>query len=222
MRMAAATDTFFGAFLALHDDPARGVALLGLPARCAPYAGRTWYDEGMQPPPCPEVAAVPRLRLLRLLADDPGLALGIARRALPMLQPLIVRFYGQVEGGDLEQADSGRRPGVVSVSSAVEALPARAFAGLLALTLVAGVAGAAEIVRRGASAEALPLPALVVVLVVVEAYAFASSLAGDGFVDLARHALPGQLALLVLAPASVILLARTALVRRRDGGYWSL
>jgi hypothetical protein len=209
MRMAAATDTFFGAMLAHHRDPDRGLELLGLPPSCRPYVGRTWYDEGMQPPPCPEVGAVSRLRLIRLLIDDPGLAVRLARRALPLLRPLIVRHYGQVEGRSYAQADDWAS-GIVSLSPLLEALPPAAFAALVALTLAGGAAGVAELVAsaRTPRDEDFLLPVLAVVLCVVEAYAFASSLVGAGFIDLARHSLIGQLALLVLVPASVLTLRR--------------
>ncbi|MEW6271646.1 MAG: hypothetical protein AB1689_20375, partial [Thermodesulfobacteriota bacterium] len=217
MRMGAATDAFFGAFLAHHADPDRGVALLGLPERCRPYVGRTWYDEGMQPPPCPEVGTVPRLRLVRLLIDDPGLALRLAARALPLLRPLIVRHYGQVEGESYAQADARWRAGIVSLSVLVEALPTAAFAALLALTVLAA---ARAVVRLTAAAEGshdddLLLPLLVLALTVVEAYSFSSSLVGAGFIDLARHSLLGQLAFATLVPASLLLL------RRASGGRQS-
>jgi len=214
MRMGAATDTFFGAILPNHSDPERALALLGLPERCRPYVGRTWYDEGMQPPPCPEVADVSRLGIARLLLDDPALGVRLAARALPMLQPLIVRYYGQVEGQDRVQADARWTSGIVSVSRAVEALPAPLFAALVAMTVLAGALAGVDLVfawrvsGAPASAEVL-LPLLVVLACVVEFYAFASSLIGAGFIDLARHALAGQLAFLVLLVAGPLELRRT-------------
>jgi len=217
MRMGAATDAFFGAILPRHRDPARALSLLGLPERCRPYVGKTWYDEGMQPPPCPEVAAVSRLRVVRLVLDDPGLAWRLVRDALPLLRPLIVRYYGQVEGGDLAQADARGRRGVVSVSPLLEALPAWLLGVLIAGTLVAGVVAVADVARPPGASDAprgALLPVLVASSALVEAYAFASSLIGAGFIDLARHALVGQLAFLVLLPAGAALLARAV---RPDG-----
>lgn len=216
MNMGAATDTFFGAILPLHRDPDRALELIGLPASCRPYVGRTWYDEGMQPPPCPEVGAVSRLRILRLLLDDPALGLRLAARALPMLQPLIVRYYGQVEGLDLAQADARWTTGIMSVSSLIELLPAWLFGLLLGVTAIGGVAAAVIVLASRRSREpaitsdatTLLLPLLVVVTTTVEGYSFASSLLGAGFIDLARHSLTGQLAFLVALPASVALLRR--------------
>lgn len=211
MRMGAATDTFFGAVLPLHADPARAVALLGLPPECGAHVGKTWYDEGMQPPPCPQVADVSRLRIVRLLADDPLLGARLAARSLPLLQPLIVRYYGQVEGGDRAQADARWTRGVVSVSSLVEALPLALYAALVALTVLATAVAAILLAWPGtiASSDDALLPLLALVAGVVELYAFASSLVGAGFIDLGRHSIVGQLAFLVLVPAGAVLLGRT-------------
>jgi hypothetical protein len=212
MRMGAATDTFFGAVLPLHADPARAVALVGLPPSCGEHVGKTWYDAGMQPPPCPQVADVSRLRILALLADDPLLGARLAARSLPLLQPLIVRYYGQVEGRDLAQADARWSRGVISVSSLIEALPVAIYGALVALTVLATAAAAIVLAWPGATAagdDAL-LPLLALVSGVVEVYAFASSLFGAGFIDLGRHSIVGQLAFLVLVPAGVVLLGRTA------------
>jgi hypothetical protein len=211
MRMGAATDTFFGAILPLHRDPDRALALVGLPASCRPYVGNTWYDAGMQPPPCPAVADVSRVRILRLLIDDPGLAVRLTARSLPLLQPLIVRYYGQVEGEDHAQADARWSRGAVSVSALIEALPVAIFAALLALTVLAAAVAAIMLAwpRMIASGDHALLPLLVLVAGVVEVYAFASSLFGAGFIDLGRHAIVGQLAFLVLVPAGTVLLADT-------------
>ncbi len=211
MRMGAATDTFFGAVLPLHEDPARAVALVGLPPQCGVHVGKTWYDAGMQPPPCPQVADVSRLRILALLADDPLLGARLAARSLPLLQPLIVRYYGQVEGGDRAQADANWSRGVVSVSSLVEMLPLAAYAALVALTVLATAVAALLLAwpRAVAAGGDALLPLLVLVAGVVELYAFSSSLFGAGFIDLARHSIVGQLAFLVLVPAGAVLLGRT-------------
>ena len=213
-RMATATDTFFGAVLPLHADPDRALRLAGLPERCRPYVGRTWYDEGMQPPPCPEVADVARARILLLLADDPMLGVRLARRALPLLQPIVIRAFGQVEGLDYAQADALPRSGIVSVSTLVEALPKPLFAALVAFTLLVSGVAVADLVRGGTDAA---LPALVLVCAAVEAYAFASALFGDGFVGLARHALVGQLAFVVQLGAGTAQIVRVVRRGRATG-----
>lgn len=213
MRMGAATDTFFGAVLPLHRDPDRALALIGLPERCRPYVGRTWYDDGMQPPPCPEVGDVSRLAIARLLLDDPALGARLAARALPLLQPLVVRYLGQVEGADRAQADAGWRGGIVSLSTPLERLPGAVFALLVAGSLLAAPLALIDLLRR----DAPPLlPALVLVCATVEAYAFTTSLVGAGFIGLARHSLPGQLALLVLLVAAPVQIGRE-LRRLGDG-----
>jgi len=221
MRMGAATDTFFGAILPLHEDPPRAVALLGLPPQCGVHVGKTWYDEGMQPPPCPQIADVSRLRILTLLSDDPLLGVRLAARSLPLLQPLIVRYYGQVEGGDRAQADARWTRGVTSVSSLVEALPLAVYAALVVLTALATAVAALVLAwpRAIITGDDALLPLLVLVAGVVELYAFASSLFGAGFIDLGRHSIVGQLAFLVLVPAGAVLLARTG--RRLVTGYFT-
>ena len=135
----------------------------------------------------------------------------LAARSLPLLQPLIVRYYGQVEGEDLGQADARWSRGVLSVSTVIEALPVSVYAALVALGLLATAVAVIVLALPGpstADGDAL-LPLLVAVAGAVEAYAFASSLFGAGFIDLGRHALAGQLAFLVLVPAGALLLGRT-------------
>jgi hypothetical protein len=207
LRMSTATDTFFGAVLPLHRDPGRALQLVGLPERCRPYVGRTWYDDGMQPPPCREVGDVSRVSIARLLVDDPALGVRLVERALPLLRRLIVRDFGQVEGGDRTQADARWQAGIVSVSSVCEALPGVAFALLVVASLLTSLAALADLVRRP---EQPLLPALVLACSSVVAYAFVSSVLGDGFVGVARHSLPGQLALVVLFAAGPAQLTRVA------------
>jgi hypothetical protein len=216
LRMATATDTYFGAVLAHADDPAEGLRLLGLPERCAPYVGKTWYDPGMQPPPCPEVADVPRTRLVRLFLHEPEIVFRMVRRAVPLLQPFVVRSFGQVEGGHYQQADLRVATGLPSAATWIEALPRAVFTVLLALTLGGVLAAAIDLPlahARGAAGGALLLPALVLVAGTVEWYSFASALLGDGYIGLGRHSLLGQLAFLVQLVAVPCELGR--LVRRR-------
>jgi hypothetical protein len=168
----------------------------------------------MQPPPCPEVGDVSRLAIARLLLDDPALGVRLAGRALPLLQPLIVRDLGQVEGEDRAQADALRWSGIGSVSAVLERLSGTAFALLVLGSLLAAPFAAADLVRRDRPAA---LPALVLVCCTVEAYAFTTSLVGAGFIGLGRHSLPGQLAFLALLGAAPLQLGRS-LRRLRPGG----
>lgn len=213
MRMAAATDTYFGAALPSMADPQRGVTLLGLPARCASHVGKDWYSPGMQPPPCPEVESVPRWRLLRLVLHDPWMIVRATKVAVPLLQPFIVRYYGQVESGRREQVDLSVRSGVPSLGTWPEALPTTLFALLLATTVAAGFTALAEL--AWGAGKSIPshdrlLPALTTVLVLVELYSFVTSWAGAGLIDLGRHSLLGQLAFLCLAVVAPLQLARGA------------
>ena len=63
---------------------------------------------------------------------------------------------------------------------------------------------------NAARARTPALPSLVVAVAsVVEVYAFVSSLFGDGFIDVGRHALPGQLAFVVVLGATAVWLWRS-------------
>lgn len=203
MRMGAATDTYFGAALPSFRDPVLGLRLLDLPEHCAPYIGKDWYSEGMQPPPCPEVGSVPRWKLVRLFARDPLMLIRVARRGLPLLQPFVVRYYGQVEGADHAQADLRWSRGLGSLATWPESLPPIAFAVLFVLTLAsfgAGVVALAHAAWRGPGGS-LALPAFAVVLGLVETYCFTTSWVGAGWIDFGRHSIVGQLAFLALLGA---------------------
>jgi hypothetical protein len=136
----------------------------------------------------------------------------VLAQALPRLQPIVVRDYGQVEGVPFGQADASGRWGVATMSSIVEALPTALFAVLVATTLLASGIAALDLLVRGpvSTSESRLLPLVVVLAGVLEVYGFAAALIGAGLPDLGRHALLGQLAFLVLLGASPPLLAAVA------------
>src|SRR5207237_478576 len=72
MAQAAATDTWFATVLPALRDPRSLLAAHGVPERCSAYVGKTWYDPGMQPGPCPEIFGLSRFTAVWALLREPS------------------------------------------------------------------------------------------------------------------------------------------------------
>jgi hypothetical protein len=222
IRMANATDTWFGAVLPALRDPPRAVKNeLGLPARCAAYVGRTWYDPGMQPPPCPEVAELSRASALALLLEQPAALRRFWIRGTEELRPPIVGGYGQVEDKPYGKVVEESNPLLSSFATLTDWLPLPLFRSIL--VLVFAIAPAAMAIYVDASRRQPRKPArgahfTTALLAATAAYAFGSSVLGDGFVSLQHHAL---LCSLALWPALVFAVSALAmgLGRRRKPAH---
>jgi hypothetical protein len=210
---ANSADVVLGAILPASRNEALTAERLGLPARCLRSVGATWYDqmgEALEET-CPEALAMPKARLAVLIATEPRTLLRAAFRGLPQLQDWRLGYLGSVAGmryagsGDVQAA-----AGVVATSAGpiVAGMPTLVFLPALAASAVifalsAGVCVVALLSRRSA-ALALTLYSLTG----IAWYAIVTSIFGDGYVEVARHAHLAAVALF----ATVVVLASTLLV----------
>lgn len=215
IRMANATDTWLGAVLPAFDNPPVVVRQLGLPQRCATYVGRTWYDPGMQPAPCPEVVDLSRWRALALLVEHPAALRRFWLRGTALLRPTIINGYGQVEGERWGQLAAESSPLSASITVVTDSLSDSMFRALLMIAFIVApgllamhVDASRERVRRPASHASLTAS----LLSVTAAYGLTSALLGDGFIAMQHHGL-----LCSLASWPAVAFAVVAIFSRRRG-----
>jgi len=203
IRAANNHDFWLGAVLPATRDEPGALDDLGLPASCRDAIGSNWYV-GMGAPPqsqCPEVEALGRVAFLRLAADDPGLPLRVLMRGLPEAQAWWQHHLGSVAGESFADFPQRSSWTALSIANVTESWPFGAWLLSLATLAAAFVAGAAgwlhtwrhEGPRDGFGAAVLGCASL-------GAYAIASAVFGDGYVEVSRHAIlvHGALASLAL------------------------
>ena len=217
-------DTALGAILPASTDQALTAHRLGLPDACLASVGATWYQpmgESLQLT-CPQVFAMSRAAMLGLMLTEPVTVARAMLRALPQLQDWRLGYLGTVEGQAFGGAETVRQvagSGAASMAAVVTAMTPSQFLLMLVASMIV-LAGAAPLMifslvgQRNAG--------LVVTVYALSAtvwYAIATSVLGDGYVEVARHA---QLASVALYALFVVLLsacvhAAASLIGRRDG-----
>jgi hypothetical protein len=202
-------DVVLGAILPASTDEALTAKRLGLPERCLRSVGASWYEpmgEALEST-CPEALAMPRRRVAALALTEPVTLLRAALRAVPQLQDWRLGYMGSVEGLRYGGSESVRaEAGVLgtSIAPSVAALSLLAFAQLLVASAALFLASAVVCVRAAVSQRSAPLALTLYALTGIAWYAIVSSIFGDGYVELARHA---QLASVALYAALVVLAA---------------
>src|SRR5258708_20844423 len=99
VRKANRADTYLG-LAAAASTPERGLAILGLPERCAPLVGASWYrqrGEDLQKG-CPQVFTLSSVAFLNFVPDEPQALARELARGLPAVQSLSPAYVGTLEG----------------------------------------------------------------------------------------------------------------------------
>lgn len=195
--MANRTNVYLGLLAPARGEPAAALQALGLPARCAPLVGASWYlrrGEKLEVE-CPEVFALPSTAFLRF-ADEPEVLGRAFARILPAMQQVVPPYVGVVAGD--RRAGVGDLPvGLGSpLAWAASRLPYAAFLVLsIAVFLLAPFAAvAAAVVARPGTGD--PRAGLLCAMLLggTALYAAITTVFGDGLSEAARHYLAGQLA----------------------------
>ncbi|MES2817364.1 MAG: hypothetical protein V4812_00055 [Pseudomonadota bacterium] len=196
------TNTFQGAVLPAAVDPAEALQRLGLPPSCAAGIGHSWYTPRVNDVHlCPEVQQVSRLALPGLFIAQPSTFFVPLHRAIIESRPFYPHYLGKVEPEAGAKAERKvHRAQVTSITTAMAALPlalyvALVYAGLLAAAL-ALTRLAWSFRRGGLSEESRAIAAMLGLGGVVGFYALVSSVFGDGYIELQKHAVALPLALI--------------------------
>jgi hypothetical protein len=156
---------------------------------------------------CPEALVMPRRRLASLVATEPATLLRATLRALPQLQDWRLGYLGSVEGLRYAGSDSVRAVAGAPASSIgplLAGVPSSVFLQMLAASAAIFLVSAVACVAAGVSGRSSPLALTLYALTGIAWYAVMTSIFGDGYVELARHA---QLASVALYAAAVVLAA---------------
>jgi hypothetical protein len=203
VRKANRTDTYLG-LAASASTPERGLAILGLPERCAPLVGASWYRQRGEDllRVCPEVFTLSSVAFLNFVSDEPQALARELARGLPAVQSLSPAYVGTLEGENGKLLRDLPAWAYSPLDALASHTPAAIFAALtLATFAVAPVALVALVVMRRWRGDPLAPLLLAMLLGGTAIYAFLTTVLGDGLSEAARHYLPGQLASWVLVVA---------------------
>jgi hypothetical protein len=216
VKMVNRADAYLGVVVPASSDTHRALGTLGLPDRCAPVVGATWYLQRGETlaDTCPEVFKLSSVAFVKLAAVEPEVVPRSLARVLPMTQELSPPYLGILQGeknAGLSQlpwwlvsplhALAWRLPSMVYVAMVMIVIMAVPFALLAAL-------GWARPSRTQHGTELL----LAMLLGGIAAYALATTVFGDGTSEAARHFIAGGLA--VYAAWIALIFAIPSLVMR--------
>ena len=168
---------------------------------------------------CPEALAMPRRALAALAFAEPATIARAVLRGLPQLQDWRLGYLGSVEDRDFAGSEAVRAvagPAAISLATVVTALPRQAFAWILGASLALLIASAGATLLASIRGRPAPFALIIYALTATAWYAILTSILGDGYVEIPRHA---QLAAPCLAATLLIvagaLLAATLTAGRR-------
>jgi hypothetical protein len=199
-------DVVLGAILPASRDQARTAARLGLPERCLQSSGASWYEtmgESLAAT-CPEALAMPRRTLAAVAFAEPSTIVRAVLRGLPQLQDWRLGYLGSVEDRDFAGSDAVRAaagPAAISLAPMVTAMPRQAFALMLGASLALLIASAGATLLASVRGRPAPFALVIYALTATAWYAILTSILGDGYVEIPRHA---QLAAPCLAATLLI------------------
>jgi len=190
-RAASNYDFYLGAVLPAVQDERLALSTLDLPSGCRNEIGSNWFVGmgGPAPGQCDPIAALGRLEFVRLAAADPALPARVLIRGLPQTQAWWVHYLGMIAGRAFGDASVVRSWRTASLASYTEKLPLRDWLCVVALLPAACLAGGVAWIRRFYRGE--PGTGVAPALLVcgcLGLYAIVSSLFGDGYLEVARHA----------------------------------
>jgi hypothetical protein len=191
LRVASNYDFYLGAVLPAVRDERLALSRLGLPPDCRDAIGSNWFVGmgGPAPGQCEAIAPLGRLEFLALAAADPALPVRLLIRGLPQTQAWWMHYLGMIAGRSFGDASSPQSWRALSLASYTERLPLRTWLCVVALLPAACLAGGVAFVRRVYRGEAgAGAAGAVFVCACLGLYAVVSSLFGDGYLEVARHA----------------------------------
>ena len=200
-------DVVLGTLLPASSHQQGAIDALGLPQSCASSIGATWYvtmGENLAER-CPDALTLRRSQVINLLVADPVIVVSAFARMAPLAQPPLLRYVGVEEGLRFSTIEKQAGINGLSAGTWIERLAPEVHLGVVIFVLftfpLSLLAWARSTVHNGTPALESTLGAA---LSGTYVYAFASTLLGDGLVEVQRHvhlATVSLLALFVLAIA---------------------
>ena len=194
-------DVVLGTLLPSSSHQQAAIDVLGLPLSCASSIGATWYvtmGENLAER-CPDAMTIRRSQVVNLLIADPLIVVSAFARMAPLAQAPLLRYVGIEE--KLRFSTIEKQAGINGLTAGtwVQRLPPEIHLGIVIFVLFAFplslLAWARSAVHNATPSLESTLGAA---LSGTYVYAFASSLLGDGLVEVQRHVHLGTVSLLAL------------------------
>lgn len=185
---ANSTDTFLAAVLPAATDKAAALRMLHLPQSCATAIGTDWYMIGAGPHPCPAVFKTGRWRLPPLFMAQPNTFFLPVLNAVRQSRPFLLLSIGHFETPELPAALRVRLIAATSLSTWLDSMGPSAYCALMAAAALLAAVSVVGLFREKRPDRIAALT-LVTLGGAVGVYALLSSVFGDGYFDMARHAI---------------------------------
>lgn len=199
INLATKTNAILGAILPAASDPHAALINVGLPETCAEGIGKNWFTPGVQEfHPCPALISSSRLSLVPLVWTDPMAFVRPLHHAVHNARPMLLTYLGNLEDERTQDSAWYQFIRITSLSTPLDALPQRAFDTLMYLSFAFGLVGimmSATHLRRVRPLKD-PMGANMASTAwfltglggLTTFYALATSVLGDGFSEIAKHA----------------------------------
>jgi len=194
INFANKTDTFLGAVLPEAKDQELALSILGLPKSCLSGIGKTWYSPGFrQNHTCPEIQQTSRARLLPLFILEPATFFVPMYKATRDTRPFHSRFLGYLEDADDVDSVKYKISKATSLSTLVAALPIKIYFFIALIAMISGPVFIFLLIirckdNRGDDEFYRLVFGMIGLGGIVTLYAIASSVFGDGYADIQKHA----------------------------------
>jgi hypothetical protein len=199
--VANIVDTVMVGVLPNTEDPVASMRKLGLPDHCEKGLGVSWYEPGVANNlPCPEVANMSRLKLLGLFLWDSSAFFRPMSLAVDRVRPLQLGYLPNAENLEVRSSLIYRFVKATSLSTYLDSLPTSVFAVLVLGCWVLGGLAAIRSIRSEAAFFATTGAVFMF-------YAVLSSVFGDGFMEISKHATAISLGMFFQITAVVSLLS---------------
>jgi len=195
MSYANRTNTFLLAVLPAATDQDAALRRLGLPSSCRQGIGKSWYmPEVRQSHPCPEVEDLSRLRLAGLFLHDPRTFFVPMLEATSATRPLRPSHLAMYEDPEDILAVKYRILDWSSLTTLLSALPAGIFSTLGLASMISGVLLGIRLLWQLFSRPShSPVGSGALAMLALGGgtvfYSIASSVFGDGYIGVPKHAI---------------------------------
>lgn len=207
------TNTFLMAVLPAANDQQAALVHLGLPQHCAIAIGYSWYSpELASGHPCPEIFNVKRSQLLSLFVSQPSTLFTPLWRGLSEIRPLYPDYLGVIAPDNSAAIVKLNVSNSIAASTWLMRLPEVVFKGLIvSLMLLNPMLWVLLIIsirpHSQLKSELRGFLFLACLGGLTSSYSVFSSVFGDGYIEMQKHAvlfLPGLLAVLAAALSCLV------------------
>lgn len=190
INFANKTDTFLGAILPASTNKEAALLTLGLPKNCLIGIGQHWYTPGIhQNFPCPEVENLSRFKLIKLFIRDPSTFKEPIRNAILGVLPFYPPYLGHLENKTDENSLKYLFLKKSSLSYILAKITKEDFYNFILISITFGLFSLILwITLKNINSSYRFLLMMVSMGSLVIFYSISSSVFGDGYIALQKHA----------------------------------